>query len=1169
MTKIGFFISSIAGWLLIPPISLQANSVYYNFDDTIHSGVVIENAPASVNDGALRIVIDEASQKWTARLFVAVNVDIFDSPFMMLRYKVGAVQANTTANIAVTIKIDELYTKNGDPGTWRLYPELDLSYGDWQDLEIDLSPLISSWESTNGSSHGNIQEIRIDIGTNNGPYLGEELFLDYIRIGDMLRAGQPEINPFSSDEILVDLGVLVSGTPAASSYSVTRNGIALAIDSVFILAGSGLVVKLVKGIDIPRDVLDLPALELSYNGNDEIKDTNDVILEAFQKDVSFSAYAENLWKYWGKFEKVDIPYQKPWMAGDTVLDGWDWSLPDFVEADELAYFRYKGRSNLDFSCKNLNSVHVSWNELEPSEGQYNFNLLRQRIIDHSRGYDGVVLRVLASVWKIDSYPTPGGYVPDWLAERENAPRWMDNLDIEKIQAHKAIDGKYIITNMDIMDPGYHSRYQKFVEELGKSGIPEMGELKIVNVCYRSASAGEEFTAYNPGRNPVEARYSSQVVAQRTRERLKAWADAFGDQSHKLMYVGHDTEAQIDYAGELGIGSRHGFIEMYNSYIHLPFFGITINPDRYVDVDENNHFIKKDLPFGDENEEYSNELRFGWKESFPYRYYVSSFRMLQMRRNYVMHSGNTLNPELTWYTGMGLSRKIGNTPDAFALLSEYYISEWANQNEDGSSNAGPVKNVERWLYQRDVPGYETTPAMKVPTAKDLWYADNTRPYDFTARRGRRMGFALDDRMFPPGEQHMAIKLSFYDGFPGTLKLVYRNNDGMQEDSVAANGNDIVRTATFFIRARMDADSLEFDFELHSEEEVPVFFVRVIKTEPEYRNTDQSPYGGKNRSIPGFIEGEHYDEGRAGYAYQDDDSKQGDLSQRPTDNVDIVEKLTASNGYSIGYTNEGEWLEYTVDVTSGVYDIILYYFCGDTAGDLVLSLDGEVLSTFGGMVNRGWEQRDSISLRDVPVNGGSIKILRLEFVGGAGFEIDALKFSLVKIPVSGISITECPPGNLTSGNSYRFRARVSPTDATDTTVHWISSDLSVAKVDSSGLVTAVSGGYATISVVTNDGGFTAQCNITVDSTVGVNPAPEKPGNIEVYPNPASEILFLRFPDSGSAKIIRIYNSLGQILLSESTFDSNLEIDVRNFNSQAMFIVHIISGYESVSLKVFIAQ
>lgn len=79
--------------------------------------------------------------------------------------------------------------------------------------------------------------------------------------------------------------------------------------------------------------------------------------------------------------------------------------------------------------------------------------------------------------------------------------------------------------------------------------------------------------------------------------------------------------------------------------------------------------------------------------------------------------------------------------------------------------------------------------------------------------------------------------------------------------------------------------------------------------------RSPY--KSMSLPGTIQVEDFDKGADGIAYHDSDSKNEGVSYR-TDGtgVDIV---TGNNGYAIGYTAVGEWLEYTVDVKeAGLYE-----------------------------------------------------------------------------------------------------------------------------------------------------------------------------------------------------------------------------------------------------------
>ncbi len=69
------------------------------------------------------------------------------------------------------------------------------------------------------------------------------------------------------------------------------------------------------------------------------------------------------------------------------------------------------------------------------------------------------------------------------------------------------------------------------------------------------------------------------------------------------------------------------------------------------------------------------------------------------------------------------------------------------------------------------------------------------------------------------------------------------------------------------------------------------------------------------------------------------------------------------------------------------------------------------------------------------------------------------------------------SLTVGETIQLTATVSPSNATDKTVTWTSSNTSVATVNQSGLVTARAAGTATITVTTNSGGKTASCTVTV--------------------------------------------------------------------------------------------
>ncbi len=82
----------------------------------------------------------------------------------------------------------------------------------------------------------------------------------------------------------------------------------------------------------------------------------------------------------------------------------------------------------------------------------------------------------------------------------------------------------------------------------------------------------------------------------------------------------------------------------------------------------------------------------------------------------------------------------------------------------------------------------------------------------------------------------------------------------------------------------------------------------------------------------------------------------------------------------------------------------------------------------------------------------------------------------IQVSSVSLDKTSFA-ITEGESETLSAIISPTNATDQSVIWSSSDESVASVSSGGVVTAKAAGSATITVKTNDGGKTATCSVTV--------------------------------------------------------------------------------------------
>ena len=104
-------------------------------------------------------------------------------------------------------------------------------------------------------------------------------------------------------------------------------------------------------------------------------------------------------------------------------------------------------------------------------------------------------------------------------------------------------------------------------------------------------------------------------------------------------------------------------------------------------------------------------------------------------------------------------------------------------------------------------------------------------------------------------------------------------------------------------------------------------------------------------------------------------------------------------------------------------------------------------------------------------------------GAKTATCAITVVAATVPVTGVSLNKSAL-ELVIGNGELLTATVAPTNATNKTVTWTTSNAAVATV-SAGYVTAVAAGSATITVTTTDGNFTATCEVTVPtpaSTIG---------------------------------------------------------------------------------------
>lgn len=109
------------------------------------------------------------------------------------------------------------------------------------------------------------------------------------------------------------------------------------------------------------------------------------------------------------------------------------------------------------------------------------------------------------------------------------------------------------------------------------------------------------------------------------------------------------------------------------------------------------------------------------------------------------------------------------------------------------------------------------------------------------------------------------------------------------------------------------------------------------------TPQSPFGGVAWAIPGKIEAENFDvpgtgRGEEVASYNENDSENhGNSDYRDGTGVDLYQKAT---GIIVGYNQEGEWLEYTVNIAeAGDYTMFAAVASANATSGFKLSIDGE--------------------------------------------------------------------------------------------------------------------------------------------------------------------------------------------------------------------------------------
>jgi hypothetical protein len=340
---------------------------------------------------------------------------------------------------------------------------------------------------------------------------------------------------------------------------------------------------------------------------------------------------------------------------------------------------------------------------------------------------------------------------------------------------------------------------------------------------------------------MKARIDGMLEAFQGVEYKLAWMNSGGPIVPSPKAYQEATADLWKYAMDRGTGWRGGGVDFQHGLFSAPALGTSVTEDGYCVVDETLPALVQRRFRGDENEEYGKgwEWRFGSYEHHAYRHRICTLRTLQLRQNFQMVSAETLklNPQLNQYALLTQGRLWDDSPDAWAYLRECELRP-----------ALKVKNLERWLIQRDVEGSQSVACEQVdrpPLARDA----EGKHYDMDARRtdiraGQDgLAFQLDPKFWDK-PQPALLKVTFTDREETRWHVEYTdaNNNKQRTASVENAGDGERKTATFSIDSLASAGQFPggMDFRLVAEGpgDVVVTMVRIIKknwTEPERKGT----------------------------------------------------------------------------------------------------------------------------------------------------------------------------------------------------------------------------------------------------------------------------------------------------------------------------------------------
>lgn len=318
---------------------------------------------------------------------------------------------------------------------------------------------------------------------------------------------------------------------------------------------------------------------------------------------------------------------------------------------------------------------------------------------------------------------------------------------------------------------------------------------------------------------------------------------------------------------------------------------------------------------------------------------------------------------------------------------HVYSGWYGQSDNNCSAQSFISNM-----KNQVPHVDSKPIVITECDWSPGYTDNTN-YDGSAT-GKNYGTWATAKTSTWGNALKGM-MDYYDNFSITL----------------TGTDDYVDMKTYLESGKVQAAFLD---KPQPEEACGVACFKWYREWAESKlpaceadvDIPQEPFNGTPAMIPGIVEAENFDLGGQNKAYYDTDAANNGEAYR-NERVDIK---PFNNGYKLGWTVEGEWLEYTVNVAhDGLYDWSALVSTDNDEASFHLEMDDQSITDVIRATNTGdWDTMEEV--------GGTVRltagehILKLA-VDASFFDIDWISFkehqetsALVEMDAEGNAIEE---------------------------------------------------------------------------------------------------------------------------------------------------------------------